>query len=353
MKYKCIELTKSRIVIQGVDNSILEFQISDEPTGRELGDIFVNVVNLSYNCVHKYFIIDINREYIRRYSMYIDKKSNKSTKAYLKAKTLGKLYIFGEERIQDYLVFTDKNHKISSGDLIRAHTVQFTGNLTLYKYSKQSSAGDSKDVQKMLIDYDEEFGTKTCIQCDEAILDNLTIYSTLILNYIQTGLLMTKTLILKHNFIHLDTVDEIYCIFKETCGINTIYEHHRKDRLWESKIIVHNENYTKILANFDFNKISIDDIVYRTLKIVDEADNFYSEEIVEYPFKIFRRDIATLLFLVSMWISCNKDDRILNILIIKYKSLKEDTNNLFASEELLHRAIMTIELCETEVIDVL
>lgn len=330
MRYNCIELTKNKIVIQGADNSISEFNIPNEPTGREFEDIFIKVLNLRYDYVNKYRLIEVNRETIMNYALLVDTESKEWQKTYLKAQALNKLYIPDQKYDNDYIVFTDKNCKIKKGTTVKAHTVHLVGNKDISKYIKN----DSSDI--------------TQIKCKEAILENLKIYSKLIDMYIVKGLLNTQTLILKHNFINLCTIEEVLCIFKETCGIDTVSEFYNRNMVYEETHTLTDERYTKIIIKF--NNINLDDAVHKTLTLVEKDDKLYSKE---NGFKKVKRDVATSLFLISMWISCNKDDRILSILKIKIKELEIDKEEQLANIYLSARLNITLRLFNKEINNVL
>lgn len=341
MRYKCIELTKNKAVIQGSDNSILEFYIPDEPTGREFEDIFIRTLNLRYDNVNKYRLVEVNRETMMDYLLLIDSKSKQWQKTYLKAQTLNKLYIPDQKYDNDYIVFTDKNDKIKKDTIIRVNTVHLVGNKHI---SVISDTGAIVSDDRL----NTTFSDLTQIKCKEAILENLKIYSKLIDRYIVNGLLEAQTLILKHSFINLCTIEEVLCIFKETCGIDTVNEFHGRNVVYEDINTIRDKSYTKIIIKF--NNINLDDAVHKTLTLVEKDDELYSKEDI---FKKVRRDVATSLFLISMWISCSKDDRILSILKIKIKELEVHKEKQLANMYLSDRLNITLRLFNKEINNVL
>lgn len=338
MYYKCISLTKNKIVIQGTDGSILNFDIPDEPTGRELGDLYVFVINLKYDHVFKYRIQQVDRDYIANYAMLLEGESKRSYKTYLKAQVLNRLYIPSQNYDTEYIVFTDKNNTIRQGTHIKANTVQFTGSKDIVVSSKSDEQYAHKG-----------FNRQTQISCDTAIIDNMKIYSKLISRYMHKELLEAKTLVIKHNFLSLDTVEEVLCIFKETVGIDTNNEFCANELVYH-KYVIDSNMYTRVLPKFDFDKISLDSIINKVEDVVANDDKRYKDA---DSLQQYKRLVATLLFLISMWLTCYKSIRISCIISKVYKQLLKYNTKYIKSVSLRLRGNIVIDICKKEVGDVL
>lgn len=301
---KCIKINNNIYTLKYADGSIKEV---DEETVTHMIS-YRKVINLSYYIQKDAIDFYITRESIRNYTLLESKElSKESEDAYYKSKLLGMCTsIKGSDIIQadkissKDLVITDRASILTHN--IKANTITFVGNKPL--------------VIDPAVNYE-----RVNIGCKKAIIKNRCVFGLL---FSYPILLLSNNIYLSHEFIDLNTVNEIYELY-HNITVQFMYEVADDSQLsWKQAVI--------ISADFKKQGINFEDVYKRTSDII-------TNELSEYKNKI--RILQCVGLACSMFISTEyKFIGLLNLARIcldnynskgtkGYKVLNELTNYLY------------------------
>lgn len=252
MRAKCIEICDNYIVLKDATEKL----ITIDTTKEDYIDLINNyiVFNLEgYNIPKKFRLCNIDASYMRRYIDFADKNSHRSDETFNKALLLKIINKDGiiNKGIYDRLIITDKNNICEEGK-IRADEIWFKGDNPLIHM------GDEP----------------TIFICKKAIIDNRCVYGNLIINGASNIIIYADEVIVKHQFIDINTVDEVYCIFRESYGLDTIHNNEYSG----AKFIYYIRKYGCINVKFDLDRITPSEIYDRTKSIVTCDDNIITDD---------------------------------------------------------------------------
>lgn len=308
---RCIKILNNGVLLQNIDGTIF----FEEDNGVDDWLKYKNyiLVNIKFNPFTKRYETICNKRTIQRYTNFHFGKSS-DDKLYVKSNLLRVAYEDTQDKVWDYCVITDFNNKISKD--IKANSIMFGGIKPLKNTENKN---------------------RITLRANEMTIKNICVYGNIIPDPLSrcNYEILAKDFYISHSFVDLNTVDEIYYIFKEVYGLIPV-----DNKFLSSGIVQRPEYFRSIIPNFNTELVSIDEVCDKVQHIIQCT----TQEDLDENNKI---GVLKAAFLLSMYIGTNKHYRIKELLDAQLEKANNarfnlDSTNMFlrlADLERLYRRV--------------